>query len=328
MSNISSNPNALRIFASVLAAYQARMYDALTQAENKYRIAEHKIESEIDARARAVRQLQSAYESCIAEQQNQEACNTYWQSNQQDSQPINYEPKLDCNKLESALQEAHSRLNTALNARSRLNTAYSIYRVHSQQFAQALDLLGQHAGPELMRLADQLDIYLVPSAEIVSLGKVDGELPKVEASRNRADCEMTMITHLSTNAPPGFPESYTMLPLSIIPTEQIDEIKQRGFTKGYTEKDMEWAFNALHSVVLPALARGKNLDHFQLRDQQYGLYGTRSYTSTYLGFFRDSNAIAAELKGTTWNLLNGRHRAYVAHKLGLTEIPVRLIGTS
>lgn len=326
MSNINSNPNALRVFASALAAYQARMYDALTQAENKHCMAEHKIESEIEARTQAVRQLESEYENCIAEQQSREEYNTYWQSGQQDSQLISYEPRLDCSELESALQKAYSRLNAALNARSRLNAAYDVYHANSQRFTQALDLLRQYAGPELMRLADQLDIYLIPSDETVFSGRVDGGPPKIEASHNQANCKMTTITHLLASAPPGFPENYTMLPLSVIPTEQIDEIKQRGFTKGYTEKDMEWAFNALHSVVLPALARGKDLDYFQLRDQQHGLYGTRSYTSTYLGFFRDDNAVAATSEGSTWSLINGRHRAYVARELGLSAIPVRLVG--
>lgn len=324
MSNIHSNPDALRDFASALSAYQERMHDALARAEDKRLMAKHKIEAEVITRTQVVRQVQSEYESCVAEQQRREAHNAYVRS-RQGSQTADFEPHLDCSDLATALREARSRLNVALDAQSRFNAAYGIYRHSSQRFTQALDVLKQHARPELMKLADQLDIYLIPAAETIFSGKVDGGSPKVEAPHYQADCEMTAIAYLLASAPPSFPENYAMFPLSALPMEQINEVKQHGFTKGYTEKDIEWAFDALHSVVLPALARGNDLDYFQFRDQQHGLYGTRSYTSTYLGFFRDDNAIAAEFIGSQWNLINGRHRVYVAKELGLSEIPMRLV---
>jgi hypothetical protein len=57
--------------------------------------------------------------------------------------------------------------------------------------------------------------------------------------------------------------------------------------RGYTPEDLKWAINALHEVVLPALAAGKGTDYFRTRDLSEGRHGYRSYSTTFSAYLAD-----------------------------------------
>ena len=50
---------------------------------------------------------------------------------------------------------------------------------------------------------------------------------------------------------------------------------------------------------------------------------TRGYTDVYKGYY-ENDTIALEQRGDQYEILNGRHRAYVAQEAGLEEVPARV----
>jgi len=52
-------------------------------------------------------------------------------------------------------------------------------------------------------------------------------------------------------------------------------------------EDLKWAINALHEVVLPAVAAGKGADYFRTRDLSEGRHGYRSYSTTFSAYLGD-----------------------------------------
>jgi hypothetical protein len=114
-----------------------------------------------------------------------------------------------------------------------------------------------------------------------------------------------------------------------VPISQIDtsdrDITSSDFGKGYSPEDLKWAMNALHEVVLPALAAGHDADYFAKRDAAEGRMGTRSYSDTHSGFFHDDHAIRLSSTGGRYHVENGYHRIWVARQMGLTHVPARVV---
>jgi hypothetical protein len=94
------------------------------------------------------------------------------------------------------------------------------------------------------------------------------------------------------------------------------------FTKGYSLEDLAWALRALEERVQPAVLAGQGIDYFQALDAREGRMGARSYADTYSGFFDRSNAVQLNVREDgRFDVGNGRHRLWVARRLGFTEIP-------
>lgn len=116
--------------------------------------------------------------------------------------------------------------------------------------------------------------------------------------------------------------------VSMVALSDIDDsdrsLSEANFTKGHSPDDLAWAHEAFREVVLPGVRAGKTIDDFRDLDATRGLMGTRSYASTYSGFFGDDDAIRLEaLPGGGYHPENGYHRLWVARRLGLTHIPAR-----
>jgi hypothetical protein len=124
---------------------------------------------------------------------------------------------------------------------------------------------------------------------------------------------------------PYFPEGWAMVPLSSIDTSENPVRGPQDFGKGYTPQDLQWAINALHEVVLPAMAAGLGRDYFADRDTAEGRYGTRSYSDTYNGFFDRSQCIALSRDSTgRFTVDNGRHRIWVAQQMSEAWVIARV----
>jgi hypothetical protein len=126
------------------------------------------------------------------------------------------------------------------------------------------------------------------------------------------------------HALPGMPEGWAMVPLALI-RDDNPVTGPRDYTKSDTSSaDHAWGFEALHEVLLPALAAGKGVDYFRERDQAEGRRGNRSYADTYSGFFSDAETIKLDWVRDHFDVGNGRHRLWVATQLGLDEVPARV----
>jgi hypothetical protein len=82
----------------------------------------------------------------------------------------------------------------------------------------------------------------------------------------------------------------------------------------------------LDEVVLPAVQRGADGDHFARMDAERGLDYEHGYQRVYDAFFgTDSLRLDARADGS-YAVTNGYHRIHVARELGLRTLPARISG--
>ncbi|MDQ8045024.1 MAG: hypothetical protein AAGC46_10225 [Solirubrobacteraceae bacterium] len=124
------------------------------------------------------------------------------------------------------------------------------------------------------------------------------------------------------SVPAGFPEGFALMPLSMIDGAESDP---GDWKSDVNPADLRWGLNAVDEVVMPAMAGGKGPDYFRDRDTAKGVYGSRSLSDTYSGFFGTSEAIKLQpAAGGRYTIENGRHRVWLAREMGFDAIPVRL----
>lgn len=125
--------------------------------------------------------------------------------------------------------------------------------------------------------------------------------------------------------PAGLPEGIEMVPLSAIDMSASTVTSEADFSQYYSPKDLDWAFDALEQVVLPALAAGESPDVFAERDARAGLMGTKSYAMTYSQFLGKQDGIVLHPGPNGYTIGNGQHRIWVAQHGGRAAVPARIM---
>lgn len=223
-----------------------------------------------------------------------------------------------------AVDAARSALSAYTLARDRLDEASSRWRFD----VEASNIEVQR---RLADIARDLDVYqqfalataghaaAAPALGRVAVGRVGG-------AASPSDSLQLPTGQHGSDAPAGLPAGYTMVPIAQVDLSASPVRGPADFKADTTPSDLEWALVALHDVVLPAMARGKDLDYFRDRDDREGLMGNRSYADTYVGFFTPGEALKFRLEPTgTYSVANGYHRIWTAQRSGLTVIPGQVV---
>ena len=215
----------------------------------------------------------------------------------------------DCSAAIAALHRAEERVHVAERAQREGQQAVDAFTPREQGFGRAVDALARDVVVVTRAQADALQGYLAGGGSGGG-GSFTGAASSASSAGGSAST---------------LPNGVQMIPLDLIDNGYGDPVTGPGdFGKGYTPEDLEWAFEALHEVVLPAVQAGKGADYFSERDRKAGLVGSRSYHDTYTGFFQGDDAITLNTAvGGRYTVGNGRHRIWVARKMGLTSIPAR-----
>jgi hypothetical protein len=215
----------------------------------------------------------------------------------------------DCGAAAAALQRAEERVHVAERAYREGQQAVDSFTPREKRFGRAVHELARDVVVVTRAQTDALQGYLAGAGSDGGGGFMDAPSSARSAG----------------GATSALPNGVHMIPLDLIdnghgaPVTGADD-----FGKGYSPEDLEWAFEALHEVVLPAVQAGKGADYFSERDQKAGLVGSRSYHDTYTGFFQGDDAITLNPAADgRYTIGNGRHRIWVARKMGLTSIPAR-----
>lgn len=119
---------------------------------------------------------------------------------------------------------------------------------------------------------------------------------------------------------PGGPDDIRLVPVADIDDGDSNITGPESFGKGYSVQDLTWAHDALLDVVIPTLAAGGTLDDLRARDAAEGRQGTRSFADTHAGFL-GHDAIRLDSDMT---IANGYHRVWVAKRMGLQSVAVRV----
>lgn len=284
---------AIPELSAELRTYVARMQQGQALVEQRIGAAEAAAQRAInDAR----RELAAALESL-------EACRR-----QEDA---------DCTWAAAAVDRARQHLEAMCAVARDVAELRARHQRIAHRFRTALDTIGQQVQRELTRAGDTLDVYLWSSpAGRGSSGSSGAGMRSGSASSVQGGPSLSQ--------PAGFPAGVVMVPLSLINDSESQVSGDADFGKGYSPADLEWAFEAFISVIMPGVAKGLTLDDFRVRDQREGRIGTRSYADTYSGFFGDSK-ITLDANGSTLTVANGYHRIWVA-SMGLESVPAKVGG--
>jgi hypothetical protein len=210
---------------------------------------------------------------------------------------------------ERQVRRAGARLDVALEAQRLVTAASARWTVRRARHASTVTALVEAGRARLGTNARDLATFLGATATTGA--------GLAQAPNRSGDPEV--------RTAPGLPPGHALVPLSLIDDGDDGVRGPEEFGKGYSPEDLGWGLDAMERVVLPALALGKGLDYFQDRDAREGLQGSRSYTSTYLGFLSPDSAVTLEPSGDgRFTVGNGRHRVWVARTRGVTTIPARV----
>lgn len=217
----------------------------------------------------------------------------------------------DCSGVVVAVAKARERLDRAQQAMRLVERASA--RCVAAQARFSREMLGASRDGQgiLNKAAADLGAYLGGSIGSAANSPISPGIGSVSSRSGLAPL---------VGAPAGFAD----VPLALIDTGDSPVMGSASFGKGYSPEDLAWAYEALHEVVLPAMAAGRGPDYFQERDQAEGRLGTRSYTDTYLGFFgHDAIKLDRQADGSL-SVGNGYHRIWVAREMGLKSVPARV----
>ncbi|WP_141485147.1 hypothetical protein [Rhodococcus sp. WS3] len=136
------------------------------------------------------------------------------------------------------------------------------------------------------------------------------------------------LPHDSIYIAPGMKPNYAMVPISLIDVTHSTVRSIEDFKKGYSVQDLDAAFEALFTVVIPAIANGADANYFAEIDRRTGAVGTRSLSMTYNNFLDNhSEAIRLERDGSgRLTVGNGQHRIWVAAHTGRSHVPALILG--
>ncbi|MBF0232903.1 MAG: hypothetical protein HQK65_07675 [Desulfamplus sp.] len=111
--------------------------------------------------------------------------------------------------------------------------------------------------------------------------------------------------------------------LSDIP-EVNDIVDKKSFIK-ISMEDMQIGLNRLQEMQkVFNIGDGKNSDYWREKDQTLGLNYSNGYQRVYEAFF-GMEPIRVEKNGSAYEIVNGRHRIWLAKKMGLNSLPMSVV---
>lgn len=294
-----NDPEAVRRLSNALGRYLREAHSGTESVGFARAKVGHELTVESNARRRTLEHAQQAYARCLAGDD-------------------------DCRAERYEVDRAAAALAAADRAQRIFATAAGEYDGAVRRFFRVVTALQIDATRKLGQIAADLDSYqrsssAVPGGFASGAAGFGGRADPVPGGGGAAD---------GVVVPPGFPDGFGLVPLSQIDTGPSRVHGPADFKRDVTPADLEWGLETLHRIILPALARGKDLEYFRDRDLQENRYGSRSYADTYTGFFDDNEAVRlARGADGRYAVENGYHRIWVAQRMGLTSIPGRVVGS-
>lgn len=296
MPEIVVQPETLRALKVALTSAEQGIYGShreLTQVAHQIL---HQISAALAMRAVEAEQSQRALDACRASERD------------------------DCSYEAQRLCEAQRRLHLAREAHLSAVQAFANFQTHSAATLRRIDEISQRGqrfiNKKLEKVA-QVDLTSGGSRATTPRGR---QVPQPHLHTTNG-VQTVFIA-------PGMPPSCAMVPIAMIDQTEDPITGPQDFHKGYTIEDLDYAFELLETIVLPALATGANGDDFAALDLANKQWGTRSLSMTYSQFLDSkSDAIRLELRPDgRYHIDNGRHRVWVASVTGRTHVPAHLLG--
>jgi hypothetical protein len=111
--------------------------------------------------------------------------------------------------------------------------------------------------------------------------------------------------------------------VSVSSVRDSDPVQSRSEFERVSYEQVEWGIDRLKSVVEPAVGMGKGLEYFEARDRAEGLSGERSNAGVFRWFYGENTAMKVRTGSDgTGELINGRHRLFVARRMGIDSLPM------
>jgi hypothetical protein len=289
----------LVIHPQTLRALQIALKSALTDVQGEHRkvtIAGQRVATTIDdairVRQAKVEQCRLALDRCLASERD------------------------SCAAEAAALAEAERRLAAAHAARGQATQAIADYQSQANASLKRLELTHSQG---LRYLSAKLDKVLAVSAGGAS--GIGGGGATTTSSLGATALRSAMSAVAGIHRLPGMPSGSAMIPVGLIDQTEAPINGSQDFGKGYSIEDLDYAFELFESQILPGLASGANAATFSAQDHANRVFGTRSLSDTFSGFFGHDAIKLDPLPGGTFHIANGRHRVYVASLYGRQYVP-------
>lgn len=290
---------AVEQLAEDLVSYETRADQALLTLRRAHVRIMREVDEVVGVRRRVLDRAQAELDNCLGTEERQ------------------------CDVERGAVRRAAESLERARTVRSRVAGELASLDGPVTTFRSAVGLIGVEARRSLTVIGADLATYLGaagPPGRSAGAGPASSSGATTGSAAGSGAVERPGVVHHAW-MPPGF----AMVSLSLIDDGDDGVTSESEFGKNYTPRDLEWAHHAFLDVVAPTLGAGMGIDDLRARDAAEGRVGTRSYADTYSGFLSDS-AIKLDADGDGFRVLNGRHRIWVARRLGLREVPARVRG--
>ncbi len=260
----------------------------------------------------------------------------------------------DCSGFARKVQICEKKLDDALRGRALVHEASDRFRSSQTVHTAAVDQLLLRAG-KLVRTADERTIRYQKQSQYTPRATLLGSTMLGSSRSGSAGLAGTAPLSASSGAdsgrgsnggggeggtaesswrslpgvevPAGFPAGFAQIPINLI-TNDNPVTGASNFDAGQDLPTLRWSTDALLDVVLPAMSRVTDVQHYLTeRDRQENLSGDRSYSATYRGFFSAGTAIKlTPLADGTFDLGNGRHRLWLLSRTGVGTVPARIVG--
>lgn len=316
------NIQTLTDLDDALGRFAPNVQEALRTADNEIARAQEWVQQRV---WHWQRQLQQAQQTLRQAQEALGRCRSqvYIDRDGRQREPDCRDQERAVHDAERLFREVEIQLRKAQKGKAQLESAVGEYR----RFAGRLQhLAGSHtprARASLKRARADLDRYLTTtsgtgalSADIPILSGfaqalvagLPGDAEGVQGSAHWVDQGIQSISVADLPAPEGI-------------------MSEADFSK-VSANDMKAGFAKLEEMRSTIESgEGANSDYWRAVDQQHGLVYANGYQRIYDAFYGD-DAIRLNWDGTSYDIINGRHRIWLAQKLGMDTLPVRLITRS
>lgn len=111
--------------------------------------------------------------------------------------------------------------------------------------------------------------------------------------------------------------------VSVAGLPQPEDIHGAEDFKKVSMEDMREGLNRLERMR-PLIDSGADADYWREFDSQQNLNYEHGYQRVYESFY-GNDAIRLNKDGDQWDIVNGRHRIFLAREMGLSTLPARVI---
>ncbi|WP_433653835.1 hypothetical protein ACQPW1_24705 [Nocardia sp. CA-128927] len=299
-----NDPRVVRQLAQDLDRYLREAESGERTGGFAQRKVELEITQEVGQRRRTLRQAEQAYAACCRIED------------------------ADCSGPKRELDRAVRALDAARRAQRMYTQATVEYTAACARFAQVRVSLTLESKQLLHDIAHDLDRYNRASsaAGAVYTGSAPSRPSGTGGTSGTGGAAGVQTDNPPLVTPVGFPAGFALVPLSSIDTSGSTVTGPESFKSDASPTDLEWGLEAFNSVIVNALRLGKGIDYFRERDAIEKRYGARSYADTYTWFFGEQEALQVGRRADgTFEVHNGYHRIWVARRMGLTDIPARVV---